>query len=152
MNESDLRAQLSAIEPTEETYANIGAQDVTVLRHLLDTEEEPWLAARAVFALSRIGDDRAVSAIRRAAEDNRPEVRVAVAAIAPTLEPDISNALLPPLLGDEDLGVRKFAISAVSDRNNRALRERIATMATDEEHEALRAAASDKLVELDPPS
>jgi HEAT repeat protein len=129
MTISELRQQLSAIEPSESTYEGIGASKVDLLTELLD-EEEAWLAARAAHALSRIESDRAHEALLSAAESSRPEVRVAVAASAEWLPPEVSDEILSRLLGDSEIGVRKFAVKSTSDRQSAAIRRRVVEIAT----------------------
>src|SRR5438874_199410 len=96
---TDLRRQLSAIEPDEGTFENIGPSEVDLLRELLD-DEEPWLAARAVYALVRIDSEGARELLLSAAESPRQEVRVALAAAAERLPLSVSDAILPALLDD----------------------------------------------------
>jgi HEAT repeat protein len=125
---SQLRQQLSAIEPDERTYEGIGPPEVDLLLRLLDDEEE-WLAARAVHALSRIDADTARQGVVSAAESPRMEVRVAAAASAGTLPVEVSDEILSRLLDDPEPAVRKFAIKATSDRNSEAVRRRVGEIA-----------------------
>ena len=48
MTAAELRAKLSAIEPTESLYATLTPADVPALAELL-ADPEDWVAARAVF-------------------------------------------------------------------------------------------------------
>lgn len=123
-----LRQQLSAIEPDEHTYEGIGPSEVDLLVHLLDDEEE-WLAARAVHALSRIDTDTARQALMSAAESQQMEVRVAAAASATTLPAPVSDEILSRLLDDPEPAVRKFAVKSTSDRNSEAVRQRVGEIA-----------------------
>jgi HEAT repeat protein len=125
---SELRDQLSAIEPDERTYHGIGPAEVDSLLDLLDDEEE-WLAARAVHALSRIDADAARQAVVSAAESPRMEVRVAAAASAARVPAPTSDEILYRLLDDPEAAVRKFAVKATSDRNSEAVRRRISEIA-----------------------
>lgn len=143
MTMSELRSQLSSIEPDESTYAGIGPSEVDMLRELLD-DEEAWMAARAVHALSRVDDDAARAALAEAAHKPRMEVRVAVAASAPEMPPEESDDLLADLLDDEHAAVRKFAIGAVSERNSEAVRAKVGAMAATEADSRLRALADEK--------
>jgi hypothetical protein len=139
----ELRAQLSDIEPDEGTYKGIGASEVDALRQLLD-DEEPWLAARAVYALSRINAEPARLALIDASRNARPEVRVAVAASAGSLPPEVSDDVLSTLLNDPELGVRKFAVRSSSARNSVAIRRRVKDLATSETDAAVRRIAIGK--------
>ena len=143
MTMSELRAQLSSIEPTEETYAGIGPEEIGLLRELLD-DEEAWMAARAVHALSRIDDPAAREALAEAAAKPRMEVRVAVASAARDLPPETSDEVLPALLADDHAAVRKFAVGAVSARNSAAVREQVSALASNEPDDRVRDLAGEK--------
>ena len=140
LTKAELRQKLSAIEPTESIYEGIGPSDVELLRELLD-DQEAWLAARAAYALSRIDSQSAHNALVAASESPRPEVRVAVAASASVLPSSVSDQVLSALLEDSDVGVRKFAIQSVSERNSSAVKERLAAVAASETVPQLRQTA-----------
>jgi HEAT repeat protein len=143
MTMSELRAQLSSIEPTEATYAGIGPEEVDLLRVLLD-DDEAWMAARAVHALARIDDPAAREALAEAAGKPRMEVRVAVASAARDLPPDTSDEVLPALLADDHVAVRKFAVGAVTERNSAAVRDQVASLADSEPDDRVRGLAGEK--------
>lgn len=147
---SELRQQLSAIEPDERTYEGIGPAEVDLLRQLLD-DDEAWLAARAVHALSRIDADSARDAIVSAAGSPRTEVRVAAAASAGALPASISDDVLSRLLSDSQIGVRKFAIKSISDRNNETIKRSVRDIATTDADTRLRQIAEDKARSISPP-
>src|SRR5258707_3402040 len=109
MTLEELRRQWSAPEPADGTFSGIGPAELPLLEQLMQ-DPEPWLAARAVVAASRIADPRALALLQRAAHDPREEVRVALAASVTRVAASDANALLLSLLDDADLGVRKFAI------------------------------------------
>lgn len=144
MTLSELRSRLSDIEPTERTYDGIGPAEVPLLRQLLD-DEEGWLAARSVYALSRIDTGEAHATVVEAARSPRPEVRVAAAVNAPGLPPDLSDRVLDVLLDDGNVGVRKFAIKAVSDRNGPKLRGKLESIVTSDADDVLRRLAQERL-------
>jgi len=143
----ELRDQLSAIEPTDSTYEGIGVSEVDVLRKLLH-DQEPWLAARAVHALSRIDAQSAHAALLDASQSSRPEVRIAVATSVGALPPSLSDQLLSRLLSDSDILVRKFAVKSASDRNGVRIKERVAEIANTEVYPALRRIAEKKIGSL----
>lgn len=148
---SELRQQLSAIEPEESTYLGIGASEVDLLRELLEDQEEAWLAARAAHALSRIDSDNAHDALLAATESSRPEVRTAVAASAGALPPKVSDEILSRLLDDPEIGVRKFAIKSTSDRNSDTIRQRLGEIARSDADTALGQIAEEKARSVSPP-
>jgi len=144
-----LRDQLSAIESDESTYTGINAEDVPLLQDLLN-DGEGWLAARAVHALSRIDADDARDALLVAAQHARPEVRVAVASSAGALRPDVSDEVLTRLLGDSEIGVRKFAIKSATELNSNAVILRVADIAATDSDLTLRQIAEEKVKSASP--
>jgi HEAT repeat protein len=143
LSPSALRTQLSTIELDDATYAGLGPQDVDTLIEFL-RDEEGWLAARAVHALSRIDDPRARAAILDASAMPRPEVRVAAAVAAQDLPTATSDELLRTLLDDPDVPVRKFAVRSVSPRNAPAVQARVRDLARDDTDQRIRAVAQSK--------
>ena len=140
---SELRDQLSTIERDEVTYEGIGPDDVASLASLME-DDEGWLAARAVHALSRIDDARAHQAILAAASMPRLEVRVAAATAAESLPADVSDGVLLGLLGDPDPAVRKFAVRSVSPRNGAAVLGRLQELADAEPNTRIKDMAEEK--------
>jgi HEAT repeat protein len=129
MTTKELRAKLSMIEPTESIYAGIEESDVPALEQLLSDSEE-WIASRAVFALSRVASRDAIRVLAKAASDQRPQVRVSVAAAVGQRPIALPNEAVLGLLQDKDIGVRKFATLAVKPENGpevRTLLNRIST-------------------------
>ena len=147
MTLEQLRIQLSDIEPDEGMYYGIGPSEIPLLEQLLQ-DREVWMAARAVFALSRVPDSKAVAILSRAAADPRKEVRVAVAASASNLKPSDANNILLRLLTDADVGVRKFAVKAVSAAHSAAVHAKLRDLETRDPAPSIRDAAKSKLREL----
>jgi HEAT repeat protein len=139
----ELRRQLGDVEPDERTYRDIGPDDVPALTELMD--DEPWLAARAVHALSRIDSDDARRSIVRAADSSRMEVRVAAAAVSKVLPADTSDTILAKLLQDTSAGVRKFALRSVGSGNGRAVRDAVAVVSRTDTNGRLRQMADQVL-------
>jgi HEAT repeat protein len=147
MTLEQLRNQLSAIEPDEGMYHGIGPPEIPLLEQLLQ-DQEAWMASRAVFALSRVPDVKAVAILSRAAADPRQEVRVAVAGSVSKLKPTDANNILLKLLTDAELGVRKFAVQAVSAAHNAAVHAKVRDLETRDPAPFIRDAAKSKLREL----
>jgi HEAT repeat protein len=144
MTLEQLRNQLSAIEPDESIHSGIGPSEIPLLEQLLQ-DGEAWMASRAVFALGRVPDTRAVHILSRAVADPRPEVRVAVAACSSYLKPSDANNILLKLLDDTDLGVRKFAVKAVSETHDAAVHAKLRDIETQDPAPPIRNVARDKL-------
>jgi HEAT repeat protein len=143
----ELRDQLSAIEPDESIYGGIGPAEIPLLEQLL-ADKQAWLASRAVFALSRIPDARAVAVLARAAADPRQEVRVAAAAAVSKFKPADANAILLKLLADPELGVRKFALQAVPGTHDPAVHAKLRDLVAADPAPWIRDAARSRLREL----
>jgi HEAT repeat protein len=147
MTLEQLRNQLSAIEPDDGIHAGIGPSEIPILEQLLQ-DTEAWMASRAVVALSAVPDMRAVTILSRAVTDPRPEVRVAVAASVSNLRPGDANNILLNLLADTDLGVRKFAVQAVSGTHDTAVHTKLRELEIRDPAPPIRDAAKDRLREL----
>src|SRR5262245_58469994 len=143
MTLDQLRNQLSAIEPGEGTYYGIGPSEIPLLEQLLQ-DRETWMAARAVFALSRVPDIKAVTVLSQAAADPRKEVRVAVAASVSNLKPSDGNKILLRLMTDAELGVRKFAVKAVSAAHSAAVHAKLRDLETRDPAPSIRDDAKSK--------
>jgi len=144
MTAAELRGRLGQIEPSPRMYEGFEASDVAPLVELL-RDDEPWMAARAVHALLRIDVPAAHDALLKALGDERPEVRVALASGAPSAPAAIADTLVATLLGDANVGVRKFAIRAVGASSGPAVRERLEAALRAEPDAALKALASERL-------
>jgi HEAT repeat protein len=144
MTAAELRAQLSVIEPTETMYAGIAPTDVPALQQLI-AQGEGWIAARAVFALSRVGTGEAVAAMASAVTDSRSPVRVAVAAAASQRPIVLPDTALVHLLRDKDVGVRKFAPQAVKPENGQEPRAELTRLAAEDAIPAIRQNAAEAL-------
>jgi HEAT repeat protein len=147
MTLEQLRNQLSAIEPNDGIYAGIGPSEIPLLEQLLQ-DTEAWMSSRAVFALSKVPDMRAVTILSRAVADPRQEVRVSVAASVSNLRPSDANNILLKLLADTDLGVRKFAVQAVSGTHDAAVHAKLRDLEARDPAPPIRDIAKDRLREL----
>ena len=141
---TELRAQLSEIEPSDATFAGIDAADVEHLLAIMG-DEEGWLAERAVYALARFDSASARQALLSAAEDPRMAIRVAAAVAAATVPAAQSDQMLRKLLADPQPGVRKFAVRAVSDRNSEAVLRRVREISDTDENPRLQRVAGEKI-------
>ena len=139
-----IKTILSDIEANEAMYAKLSEEDVPHLIQLMQ-KAEPWLAARCVFALSRIGGDVANSTIVSAAADERKEVRIAVASASKVLPDAVSNVVLDSLIDDGDLGVRKFAIKSISNKSDVRLIEKLHVISQESTNETLKGIAVERL-------
>lgn len=147
MTLEQIKNQLSAIEPDDGMYSGIGPSEIPFLEKLLQ-DKEVWMASRAVFALSRVSDAKAVRILSRAVADPRQEVRVAVAASVSNLKPRDANNILLKLLIDPELGVRKTAIQAISGTHDAAVHAKLRDIQTRDPAPAIRDIAKDRLREL----
>ena len=147
MLDSELRERLSAIEPNETTFEGISELDLPALVELLG-DDEPWLAARAVFAIAIVGGAEAISILNRATTSDREEVRVAIAASASRMAPEDADILLERLLDDPSVGVRRFAVESVSAGNGDHIRQRMRELARSDSDPYLRSVANERSAQL----
>lgn len=148
MTLEQIRNQLSAIEPNDGTYSGIGPSEIPFVEQLLH-DKEAWMASRAIFALSKIPDAKAVTILSKAAvADPRPEVRVAIAASAGNLTLKDANNILMHLLADNELGVRKFAIKSVSIDHDISVHEKLKYIKMQDSELLIRNLAKDRLREI----
>lgn len=128
MTLEELTDQLSAIEPDEGIYQGIGSSEIPLLDQVVQHPERPWMALRAVFALSRVPDSQAIRLLEQASKDRRAVVRTAVAASISNLKPIDAGNILLTLLDDKHSGVQKFAIRAVSRNHSEEVREKLRSL------------------------
>jgi HEAT repeat protein len=147
MTLEQLRNQLSVIEPDDGIHDGIGASEIPLLEQLL-RDKEAWMASRAVFALSRVSDAKALTILVRSLTDPRQEVRVAIAASVRNLKPNDANNMLIKLSTDAEVGVRKFAVEAVSKAHNAAVHAKLRDLEAQDPAPSIRDAARTKLREL----
>lgn len=114
----------AALEPEEPDYAQAARMGSEAMPHLEEIvgETDALLASKATYLASLIEDRRSTQVVRRAAESDRPEVRVAAASGASNLSEQNASDILIPLLKDRDIGVRKTALKAVPDKAPSELR------------------------------
>ena len=148
MTLEQLRSQLSAIEPDERMYQGIGPSEIPLLEQLLQ-DEEPWMASRAVFALSRIPHPEAMRILSQVTADPRPEVRVSLAASARNMPPQAASDILLNLLDDADVGVRKFSVDSIAPVHNKAVHAKLKEIEGQDPSPAIRKMARTRMEELD---
>ncbi len=147
MTVAELRAQLSLIEADESMYAGMTRSDVSALEQLL-SDREDWIAARAVFALSRVGGPDAIAVLARMVTDRRQQVRLAVAAAVGQRPIVLPDRAVVSLLRDEDVGVRQFATFAVKPENGNEVRSLLNRLASDDALSVVRENAMEALRKL----
>jgi hypothetical protein len=154
----EITQRLSAIEAHEGMYEGIGPDEVPALEQLVDASE-PWLAARAVFALSRVGSRTAANGLRKAAGHSRVEVRVAAAAaisdVLPSLEDDqtgdpLVDVIVSSLLDDANVGVRRYAIESATSAQGHNVRGKLQWIAKHDPAPMLRDSARGRLLAFRP--
>jgi HEAT repeat protein len=120
----EVRAALEPEEPDYTQAAQMGSEAIPHLEELVG-ETDALLASKATYLASLIEDQRSSRVLKRAAESERPEVRVAAASGAGNLSEQEASDVLVPLLEDRDVGVRKTALKAVPDRASSELRDAV---------------------------
>lgn len=146
MDLQELRSRLSSIEGDPQMYSDLGPDEVPLLIELLG-DDEAWMAARAIYALSRIDSPEAKAVVEQAASSDRAEVRIAVAVTANLLPVDISDRVLSRLLKDTEVGVRKYAIDSVTPDNKEEVRNLVAQF-RDSQQDVLKERAQSRASDL----
>lgn len=144
----EVRAILSAIEANETMYSQITAEDIPSLKKLLK-EDEAWLAARAIFALSRVDNPESNEVIFNSVKDKRSAVRVAIAHSANVLkQPAAIERILSALITDKDVGVRKFAIQSLPKTVSPELMEKVRSISQEDSHDYIKGISNEKIRSL----
>jgi HEAT repeat protein len=138
---------LSMIEPDEGMYEKLTEEEIPHLQQMLN-ENQPWLASRAVFALSKLQSDKVNSILLPLVDDQRPEVRIALASSAGFLSKDLGENILAKLIADDETGVRKFAVQSISPKHSTSLIKRLEDVQKKEKNEYLQDLIKKKISEM----
>jgi HEAT repeat protein len=137
-------ARLDTDEPDYAALATLGPDAVPHLKDLVQGDE-PGIAAKAAYLASLIQSDESPEVVDAAAASPHETVRVAAAAGLRNLAPAQAGPTVERLLDDQDAGVRKLALRAVTDLGMSGLEPKVKTMAADDPEEALRQLANQGL-------
>lgn len=133
-----VRALLELDEPDYEAASDLGADALSHLSKLVK-DDDAMLASKAAYLASMIPDsDRQRKILQKATTHPDPVVRVAVAAAAKNINVKDASAILEPLMGDTDAGVRKVAINSIPAAPTTSLVSCIQAAAADEGTPSLR--------------
>lgn len=129
----DVLARLAPEEPDYQAAAAALGQEATPVLVALVAEGDEFLVARVVSLAGTIGGACAEQVIEAARRHRSPLVRIQVAAAARTLPAATLPGVVLPLLADEDVSVRKYALDAAAASRGpaaQALREAVERMRT----------------------
>lgn len=127
----DVRAHLELDEPDYAVAATLGPDALPYLDNLVEGKNI-MLATKATYLASLIDHRSAAAVVRHAASHADPIVRVAAAAAVKNIAVEDADAVLEPLIGDGDTGVRKVAMKNIPDTPNRSLKDKIHIAAANE--------------------
>jgi HEAT repeat protein len=141
---------LEILEAEEPDYGRGVELGPDALPHLATLAAGPdsGLAAKAVSLAASIQDERSTGILQEAAQSSDPIVRVAAANAAPGLPDEAAASVLLALLDDQDLGVRKVALSSVGDSAPDELQAKVAQLSESDEVSELRDLSKDVLRRL----
>lgn len=114
ITQDDIRRRLRGEEPDYAAAAAALGQAATPALLELATDADPHLVARVVSLAGTIGGECARLVLERTRGHGAAVVRAQVAAAARHLPVDASVPVVLPLLQDEDVSVRKFALAAAT--------------------------------------
>jgi HEAT repeat protein len=136
-----------AIDPEEPNYREaarrIGTDGLPYLAELAQGEDT-MIASKAVSLAGRIGGQKALPIIDGAAQADAPEVRITAASAAGRLGLR-GEEVLADLLTDNDPGVRRYALDAVSTEPSAALKRRLEKRRDEEKVPGIREKIEEKL-------
>lgn len=107
-----LKTLLSFIEPEPSLNLEITIEDIPNLAKL-SLSKDLIISMRAVEQLSKINDDDAFKAIQTALKQDIPVLKIAAALGAKYYSKSNFNKLIPKLLEDQDVGVRKVTLNSL---------------------------------------
>jgi HEAT repeat protein len=143
-NYQELRILLSEIEPSEKMFNKISADDIPNLKMMLK-DSEALLSARAIFALSRLENEKAYSIIDKATTDERSAVRVAIAVASASLPQSFADKIIDVLLRDNDPGVRQWAINSISVHTSDKIKDQLRKLSINDSNDYIKSISQEKL-------
>ena len=141
--EEDVRRELDKDDELDYlALANDLGPDAIPALDLLVKEDEPRMAASAVYLAGLIAVRLSPKVAAKAAASDHAVVRVAAAAaLAPLAARDVT-AIAHKLLGDDDTGVRARAVRSSPWFDDEAIAERVRVIAREDPEPALRELAA----------
>ncbi len=112
VTKEQVRAELEKDEPNYSRAAGLGPDALSHLEELA-REDDPMIAAKAVYLAGLIEGEPADQLLGEAASSDDPRIRVAAASAARHRSEEVASAVLLPLVKDDDIGVRKVALKSV---------------------------------------
>lgn len=119
-----VRAVLDPDEPNYQQARRLGPEALPHLREIV-AAGEPMLASKATYLASLVDDEGSADIISQAAQSPDAVLRVAAAGAARNLPPQEASDILIQLVADDDVGVRKVALTSASPAATAELQERI---------------------------
>jgi len=136
--------RLDTDEPDYAALATLGPEAVPHLKVLVRSDD-PGVAAKAAYLASLIETDESLEVVEAASASPHETVRVAAAAGLRNLAPAQAGPTVERLLDNEDAGVRKQALQAVTALGMSDLEPKVKKMAAEDPEEGLRQLANQGL-------
>jgi hypothetical protein len=133
---AQVKAALEPEEPKYDEAAKLGADALPHLRKLV-AGDDPLMAAKATFLAGFIDAEGSSDVVALAAQSDEPMIRVAAANSAANVT-DADSTIYEQLLADNDVGVRKAAVSSVGAADRRDLEPLVQELATGDTAEPIR--------------
>jgi hypothetical protein len=133
---AQVKAALEPEEPKYDEAAKLGADALPHLRKLV-AGDDPLMAAKATFLAGFIDAEGSSDVVALAAQSDEPMIRVAAANSAANVT-DADSTIYEQLLADNDVGVRKAAVSSVGAADRRDLEPLVQELATGDTVEPIR--------------
>lgn len=137
----------AALDPDEPDYAQARRLGPEALPHLSEivAAGDPMLASKATYLAGLIAAEGSADVVSQAAQSEDPVLRVAAAGAARNLPPQDASDILVGLVADDDVGVRKVALTSASPEATAELQERIEHVSQDDAAPRIRQLAAEAL-------
>ena len=121
--------------------AKLGEAALPILNSIVLGSDE-MLASKATYMAAMINSPHKGEVVANAARHSSPIVRVAAANAAADIQPAAAEKVLTALIGDDDIGVTKYALKSVRTKNLGAKFSRqIKSISTKHQDEAIKTMA-----------
>lgn len=139
INKDELIRMINLDEPDYPAIVSkLSADDIPTLVEL-SKDPNPGIATKAISCLGLMKSDKALNGLQDLAAHPDPVRRVAVAhSLRNMTDVRGSAQVLEKLLGDNDMGVRKFALKTVETGNVSQLKEKVREMSEKEANPAIK--------------
>jgi HEAT repeat protein len=141
----ELLGYLQQEEPDYAAAARLGDAAMPLLKDIIKGSDER-LASKATSLAGMIDSDNKTDALGEAARHPSVVVRVAAAAAADKLQPEQAEKVLRNLVDDTDVGVSKFTLKTIQNKNlSRTFQDKLQRISDSSPEESIKTMAKEAL-------